>query len=236
MTETFFRQRVASVMVDNKYDRRVRGKDTGKLDMKRLPKVAIGSNKVFTKKEARKGKNYNIVLLIDCSGSMEGMEYYNYGPHSERRYAIEVASECAVALYRNFGKLGVECAIVGFSDRAAVLRGFDAGRGVNEEKLRGDIISYGWQGTRTDRGLELGYSLFRNRPGENLLVVITDGEADGIARGVIPKLIKQNHRVKTMGIGVGIDVRETVSGCVVNDIEELYPNFLSLISNEIKRH
>ncbi len=56
-------------MKDNQFDRFVSNKRTGKLDTKKIYRIET-TNKVFKKKEERKGKIYNITILIDASGSM----------------------------------------------------------------------------------------------------------------------------------------------------------------------
>jgi hypothetical protein len=69
---TYFANKLTSIMKDNIYDRFEAGKRSGKLDMKRLYKVPTNNDKVFKKKVEKTNKHYNICLLVDASGSMEG--------------------------------------------------------------------------------------------------------------------------------------------------------------------
>lgn len=71
MTDATFQRLLQSVLFDNRYDRYVSNRRTGKLDTKKLRKISY-SDKFFKKKEERKNKNYSIALLVDCSGSMRG--------------------------------------------------------------------------------------------------------------------------------------------------------------------
>jgi hypothetical protein len=68
-----FKSKLNSIMSDNMFDRTIGRKKTGKVNTKGLAKIAY-SDKVFKKREERKGKIYNISLLLDCSGSMDDGE------------------------------------------------------------------------------------------------------------------------------------------------------------------
>ena len=61
--------KINSILRDNKYDRYVSGKTRGKLDYNSLSKISY-SGKIFKKKEARKNKDYKVIVLADASGSM----------------------------------------------------------------------------------------------------------------------------------------------------------------------
>jgi hypothetical protein len=83
LTDAVFRQQLKNIMIDNAFDRRVRGRKRGKLDMKSLYKVPAKRENIFTLKEARKNKRYNVLLLVDESGSMGGIK-------------AKTAADCAV--------------------------------------------------------------------------------------------------------------------------------------------
>lgn len=71
MNDVTFAKTLASVMLDNKYDRFVKNRKTGKLDTRSLYKIDT-SSRLFKRREARKNKNYAVSLVVDCSGSMSG--------------------------------------------------------------------------------------------------------------------------------------------------------------------
>ena len=71
MRDVAFQKRLSSIMLDNKYDRFMKNRKTGKLDTNSLYKINH-SNKLFKKREARKNKDYAVSLVVDCSGSMCG--------------------------------------------------------------------------------------------------------------------------------------------------------------------
>lgn len=81
-----FVRRTALVMKDNSFDRYVAGRRRGDLDGRRLYKAMLPSSgvpKVFMKKEERKHKRYNVLILVDESLSMVN-NTLPYTPHSRR--------------------------------------------------------------------------------------------------------------------------------------------------------
>ena len=70
--------KIGGILTDNKFDRFVGGKTRGKLDFSALSKIGY-SSKVFKQKEARKNKDYKVIVLADASGSMYGDRAHNTG-------------------------------------------------------------------------------------------------------------------------------------------------------------
>ena len=70
--------KIGGILTDNKFDRFVGGKTRGKLDFSALAKIGY-SDKVFKKREARKNKDYKVIVLADASGSMYGDRANNTG-------------------------------------------------------------------------------------------------------------------------------------------------------------
>jgi len=104
MINSPFLLKLKSIMLDNKYDRIVHNRKRGKLDDKSLYKVALNRNNIFKKKTERAGKEYNIVICVDQSGSM----------HCNRK--IETASELSEFLVKTFEKIGnINVSLVGFN-------------------------------------------------------------------------------------------------------------------------
>lgn len=71
MNDATFQRTLQSVLFDNKYDRFVAKRRSGKLNTKGLSKIGY-SDKIFKKREERQNKEYSIALVVDCSGSMNG--------------------------------------------------------------------------------------------------------------------------------------------------------------------
>jgi hypothetical protein len=168
MKDTVFNARLQSIMTDNKYDRRVRGRRKGKLDMTRLWKVEMGSESVFTQKIARRGKLYNIVLVVDVSGSM--------GSGSGSR--LDKAAEVATFLAKHFEGLNINLAIISFNLFIYMQKDFDQKVG-DYSQLHKNIMKSGEKGGNYNNdydALAEGFKMLSDRTeGENLLVLISDG-------------------------------------------------------------
>ena len=169
--DTAFAKQLQSVLLDNKYDRLLPRRKRGKLDDKNLSRVAVGSVNIFKQKQARKGKSYNVVLLVDVSGSMYGDK-------------IEQASQTAVFLAANFEHLNINLEVIAFNHFVAKLKGWNdklearelhavlndmvAGKHKSGATYNNDLdaIAYAYK-ELTRQQAETG--------GTNLLVLISDG-------------------------------------------------------------
>lgn len=96
MNDATFQAKLSSILTDNKFDRWVAGKRSGKLDTKRIYKIRTAST-IFKKREARKGKDYSVMIVVDTSGSMSS------GGGSK----LDTAIQCAQKLQMHFERLKV---------------------------------------------------------------------------------------------------------------------------------
>lgn len=110
-TPLWFKRKVTSILKDNMQKRPGGNRTSGELNFKRLYKIPCGSNRVFHKKEHISKKQYNVVLLIDCSGSMSGSK-------------LQTAATCASLITRDFQGL-VRLKIKTFNRRDTVIKEFD---------------------------------------------------------------------------------------------------------------
>lgn len=111
MNDATFGQKLISVFKDNKYDRFVSGQRTGKLDNKRIYRIGL-SERVFKRKVERKGKHYNVSLLVDSSGSM-------------LKGRVRPTIEATRMLSKHLISVGVNLEIVGFNTFDKHLKSFD---------------------------------------------------------------------------------------------------------------
>lgn len=166
MSDSVFRARLSSIMTDNMFDRNVKGRNRGKLDMKRLWKARTGATNLFMQKQARKNKQYNIVLLVDESGSMYGEK-------------IRQAAETACFLAKSFDGLNLNLAIVGFNHFIMLHKSFDEKLpDINKlhETICRNAAIYGNGDNNDFEALAYGYKLFRGREGKNFLIMMSDGD------------------------------------------------------------
>lgn len=112
MTTNYFSQKIQSILRDNMSNRYIGGQESGKLSRRGLYRVPAGSVKVFEKRLERKGKHYNILLVLDVSGSMQ----------SDNR--IVTASLCMAQLIVALDKSDVNFAVMTFNRDVIIQKDF----------------------------------------------------------------------------------------------------------------
>lgn len=234
ISDQVFRQQLSSIMTDNKFDRIVKNRRRGKLDMTRLPKVQTGSQSVFTQKQARKNKEYNVVIVVDESGSMrdEGKR--------------EVAGEAIAFLAAHMDNL-VDLAVVGFNSRLRVHKEFGVRVPGN---LAMDIIHSTTGATNSYEALERAYKMLAGKPGNNMVLFMSDGSpgSSGHRCGEcggdyehhdnlenIQKFVRSHTEITTIGFGIKYGAREIPDNVTINNLEELKPRLLEQLQRTIQR-
>lgn len=256
LNDSAFQSRLKSVMTDNAFDRRVKGRKRGRLDMKALHKVPTKVENIFTLKEARKNKRYNVVLLVDESGSMSGTKG-------------KVAAECAVFLAQSFENININLAIIGFNKNISIRKDFNTK--ADYLKIYEAIATQNWgrgSGDNNDwDGLNRAYQMFKpGMEGENILIMLSDGSPASNEHGppkfwnvkgkpeTAPKdtdrlqhyqkddithlhyLVKaHDRRVKSIGIGIMQGGQQIPDHRIVDNVDELKPVILKKLGARIRR-
>lgn len=253
LRDNAFRARLSSIMLDNKYDRRVRGRTRGKLDMGRLFKVPTGSRSVFTKKESRRGKEYNVVLLVDESGSMSGNK-------------SKKAADAAVFLVQAFEGININVAVVGFNAIINVRKDWTSKP--DYAAIHEGIHTMNWhQGSGDNNdwdGLNRAYKMFETAPkGENILIMLSDGNpvstsrptfydvkgnAEKAPRGTeslkrsekdqkvhLHHLVKSHKDVHSIGIGIMEGGWQIPDHEVIQNVDDLKKVIIKKISKAVSR-
>lgn len=248
-----FRARLSSIMLDNKYDRRLRGRTRGKLDMGRLPKVPMMARNLFMQKQSRRGKNYNVTILVDQSGSMSGAK-------SKR------AAEVGLFLLNAFDKIGINTCIIGFHDEIQVYR--DWGSKKKYDDVYKDLLgNYG--GNEDYDAMHFALEHFNKAPdeGENILLMLSDGaptldghhevydekhkrinfkfhEGDRDGTGEwewkneeehLHHLVESYTHVKSIGIGIFAGGWQIPEHFVIQTLDDLKPTIIKVLGQKIKR-
>lgn len=213
--------------------------------MNRLPKVHTRSESVFLAKEARKNKHYNILLLIDESGSMID------------RAKIVLAADCAVFLANNFKGLSVDVAILGFNHNLHVRKRFGSPNQSRAEleKMYSDICEQPFDDGGCNHDLaafEHATTMFRDckKTGRNLIVWLSDGHPSSCAVGnglqpvkskisdkheTISRVVNSHKDITTVGLGMLYDPRQIPQRVVINNLDELKTQFIQILRKQVVR-
>lgn len=224
LTDQVFRARVRSVMLDNKYDRRVRARKRGKVDMTRLYKVRVKENNVFTQKQSRKGKKYNITLVLDQSGSM-----CVFGLIGEAARTIAY-----LAQHLDMPQYNISVRVIGFGWNVATYKDRNEKVGNYKTLERNLISSRG--GTYTHLAIQDAVDEMKNLDGDNIIICVTDGYPESLSQTT--GVIRANQdRAHIIGVGIGGyncggSFKHRVK---VNSIDQLKPELIKILRRVIKR-
>jgi len=180
-------------MKDNMFDREVTGYRSGALDTNRLYKSQMNSDRLFKRKQERQNKKYNVVLLIDESGSMGNTmnnwdridqkytiwPYYESATDDKLRTTssndisrLEVAADVSSLLVSGLEKNNIDFAIVGYNAQVTVHKEFDKPLKFGDRiDLRRDIIRYccGMAKGQNDMSLDCNHDLFAVQQAKKML-------------------------------------------------------------------
>lgn len=247
--DSVFLAKLNNIMNDNQFDRRLKGRSRGKLDMTRLYKAETGSTSVFTQKSLRKNKKYNVVLVVDESGSMEGSK-------------IETAGMVTQFLATHLDKVpGVNLAVLGFNHFQRLHKDFD--QKIDLTTLKDSVmkaIESGAGHNADYNALERAYDLLKGRDGRNLVIFMSDGHpatggndmpcCDGGAKyreingrivdvdniPVVNALVRHNEKLaKTVGVGILVETNQVPHNITARGLAALKPQIIDILSKEIKR-
>lgn len=227
----FFYRKLASIMRDNMYDREVSGFRSGKLNHKVLYKVMLDNPRVFKRKFERKNKKYNVVVMVDVSGSMG--TYMTGG--KERS---DVAFEMCEVLIKGFNQNGINYAIQTYNSEPHTTK--EMYSKVNQNlllnRLRYDLDPNG--GNHEVRALKyINKTLTGIKDGKNIVLFITDGES-GNSREDIKKevsIIEKRSKLFTYGMATESVKSYFRNPAICNTKEEFMGAVIGDLSRYIRR-
>lgn len=204
------------------------GQKRGKLDAKKLYRLALGNRRVFKKKLPNTDtiQSFAFSVLIDISGSMSGARIV----HSTR--ALIIFAEV-------FKKMNIPFELVTFDDDAKHIKKFDQIVDKAMEKKIGGLITHLGGGTNLRYGLD-ALQLKDREEKNKIAIVITDG---GVGypqqfddRYFIPWAKKG---IKSVGIGIECEpqMKDLCMGNskVLENASQMPPEFAEIIKTLIKR-
>ncbi len=237
--DRWFERKIQSILKDNAMKRLIPGKKFGELDHKRLHKV-LTSDKLFMRPDSINGKQYNIVLLVDRSGSMDG-------------YRIDIAA-------RSVCKLGIilekyaKVAILGFNDRIVIYKKFNSSVEDYSKLERKITRNIAGKGNHDHAGIRESCKMLKKQPGRRIIVVLSDGSPScsdskcrtrsdcGNGRFQSDKLIEEIRNAKggkTDIIGIGIQSTAVENyyqrNFVVRELKDIYDGMIRELSKLIRR-
>lgn len=233
VTDKNFVAQLNSVLRDNKYDRVVRHRTRGKLDMKGLPRAEMHREDVFKKKQERKNRSYNVLVLVDESGSMA---------HNNRERRAAEASRFLTEHLLNVE--GVQVAVMGFNHVNTLRKKFTDkpldNYAAMEQAIIKSVHSHEAGCNHDYMAVEEAFKvLSRQDEGQNFLLYLSDGEPAGCEGSndptVIANFIRSNHGVTTIGIGIQHDPQQIPSRIVIQDTDELKSKMLNALRAQIRR-
>lgn len=159
-------------------DRSRRGTSTGDLDMGNLDTLQTGNPNGFKVDLPGRKKQYDLVLVVDGSGSMAswdgGADLRNgYGDINQPEL-IDIAQQAAARIAVAFESLGVNVAVIKFtSDEAELSKPFS----VDAEHAASELLdTRNGGGTPLSDAIYLGRHLLEERANEPLMITVTDGK------------------------------------------------------------
>ncbi|HBH87738.1 MAG TPA: hypothetical protein DDY17_09095, partial [Syntrophaceae bacterium] len=185
--------------------------------------------RVFLKRRLPTQRDHKIVLALDESGSME---------EPKRTSALAGLLVFMEAL----DHIGIEYAVIGFSDSPVMHKGFGRKLGPSDRRLLFDEVSmYIPGGSTADADtLQLATNILKDQPEDSSrwIIMVTDGEGNVNTTGkTFDELQKEalDQKIEVLGVGLGEEVTEVIkrykSGIQIDDVEEL-PSVLSSILEE----
>jgi len=214
---------LGSVLKQNAREKYLDNLRRGKLDGRKLHKLATGlSPKIFHKKLQRKESRQHVICLFDRSGSMYGS-------------GVEATQGLAVILAETFSKIGLPYSFIAYDHQVFVLKGRNSG-------LRRAEILIGLEadgGTDDTKPLEVVLEYQKKTREESLIILVTDGESYGSATALVADIRENNGAVTALGFGSGCSDKALKdrygSGEHFQSFDQLVPRTIQLIKSQIKR-
>ena len=170
-----------------------RNRKAGSINVHALPTVAMGSERLFKRRQETEGIDSAVVIVLDISGSM--FEDYT-NPDAQRMTA---AIQTTAALLDTLNRAGVATCVLTYGDYTAVLKPWD----MNYKKANDLMTRIETGGGSNDYfAIRYGHGLLLQRTEERkVMFVITDGDGH---RQRAREQAQSGERLGITTIGVGI--------------------------------
>lgn len=192
----------------------------GKLDTRRLHRLACNNVNIFNRRIEKQGVNTEVMILVDQSGSMGGAKAL-------------IASQALYAIMLSLSKIqGVKVGAMGFSSNNMV-NILSPGQRVTRHcriRARG--------GTQCGEALLEGLQKFSNSVDSRKIVfMLTDGETSNGSYFLHAIDMARRMGVEFLGIGIQdssiTQYLEADECCVINKLHELTPNMFRMLRHKL---
>jgi nitric oxide reductase activation protein len=189
----------------------------GALNVKALPSLAVGSDRVFKRRDEVEGVDSAVVILLDNSNSMYDNE--TNATTGKRECYMDHAVPAVVAIHQAVKAAGGEVLVAAFGRTVCKVADWSA----PTVKVAKSLERVPDNGSTNDAAAIrfCGDLLLKRSEERRILFVLTDGEGDGqMARANVDTL--ERLGVTVIGIGIGLDVSGVYPNNVrVNDATSL---------------
>jgi cobaltochelatase CobT len=196
---------------------------------RRLPQLALGDPRVFTRRVVKPAPNTAIHLLLDKSDSMD--EPVLAGKNQSVTNRLSIALEASMALALAFeGIAGVNPGMTAFPGRddTSVFRLLE-----HDERVRANSGAFSLRAGGTTPMTEAVWfaaaALLRCREPRKVLLVMTDGQPNDILSTLEILQRCRNSGIETVGVGLGLDVSHLFPVAImINELRELRSQLFAL--------
>jgi cobaltochelatase CobT len=196
---------------------------------RRLPQLALGDPRVFTRRVVKPAPNTAIHVLLDKSESMDEPVWGD--KHQSVANRLSIALEASMALALAFeGIAGVNPGMTAFPGRddTSVFRVLEHG-----ERVRAHSAAFSLRAGGTTPMTEAVWfaaaALLRCREPRKVLLVMTDGQPNDILSTLEILQRCRNTGIETVGVGLGLDVGHLFPVAItINELRELRTQLFAL--------
>jgi hypothetical protein len=185
------------------------GRKTGALNVRALPSMARGSDRLFKRRMEVEGVDSAVVIVLDVSGSMEEVCGGN---------RIRPAVKALAALLESLNAAGVATCVLTFANDTSVLKPW----AMPVKKALGEIKGVRCGGSTNDYfAVRYAHELLLARSeARRVCFVITDG--GGAYSTALQVKSGQHLGLTTVGVGIGVDISDTYPQAVcIDDVSKL---------------
>jgi Mg-chelatase subunit ChlD len=185
------------------------GRKTGALNVRALPSLARGNDRLFKRRMEVEGVDSAVVIVLDVSGSMEEVS---------SGYRIKSAVKACAALLESLNAAGVATCVLTFASTTSVLKPW----AMPVKKALGEIKGVRCGSTTNDYfAVKYAHELLLARSEQRkVCFVITDG--GGAYYTSLQVQSGQNLGITTVGVGIGVDISDTYPQAVcIDDVTKL---------------